>query len=73
MNWRNWLGSEGIGRSREASNCRDIRVGGALTIGIKELRLMAGNNNRFRTVRNHPMAVRFWKHQLAKTAIGWVE
>ena len=73
MNWRNGLGAEGIGRSREASNCRDIRVGSALTIGIKEVRLMAGNNNRFRTVSNHPMAARFWKHQLAKTAIGWVE
>ena len=34
---------------------------------------MAGNNNRFCTVGNRPMAARFWKHQLAKTAIGWVE
>ncbi len=26
-----------------------------------------------RAVRNHPMAARVWRHQLAKTAIGWVE
>jgi hypothetical protein len=42
-------------------------------IAIKQLSTVAGNSNRFCTVRNHPMAAHFWKHHLAKTAIGWVE
>ena len=46
---------------------------GRLAIAIKQLSAMAGNSNRFCTLRNHPMAAYFWKHHLAKTAIGWVE
>jgi hypothetical protein len=34
---------------------------------------MAEINNRFCTAWNHPLAAHFWKHQLAKMAIGWVE
>lgn len=45
----------------------------ALAIAIMQLAANDGNNNRFCTVWNHPMAAHFWKHQLAKTAIGWVE
>jgi len=44
-----------------------------LAIAVKQLSAKAANNNRFCTVRNHPMAAHFWKHHSAKRAIGWVE
>jgi hypothetical protein len=66
-------GSEGQKPSREASDCTAIFAGSALAIAIKQLTANDGNNNRFCTVWNHPMAAHFWKHKLAKTAIGWVE
>jgi hypothetical protein len=44
-----------------------------LAIAIKQLWANGRHSNRFCTVWNHPMAAHFWKHHLAKTAIGWVE
>ncbi len=44
-----------------------------LVIAVRRLASMALNANRFCTARNHPLAARFWKHHLAKTASGWVE
>ena len=59
--------------SREASDSTAIFERRTLANAIKQLTANGGNNNRFCTVWNHPMAAPFWKHQLAKTAIGWVE
>lgn len=45
----------------------------AFAIASKDMAPMAVNGNRLCTARNHPVAARFWKHHLAKSAIGWVE
>ena len=73
INWHEPAGLLGQKTSRETSDCTAICAGSALVIAIKQLASNGGNKNRFCTVRNHPMAAHFWKHQLAKTAIGWVE